>query len=110
MTNLVEGAEDLEEIVESIIELGKLKEKQNELQMKCEFVLGDAYEDDFRNKFNTSKNKISECINPTQSGWGAIRPPIRFCYIYLFHIAELYCRFMTFSLYLFDTFWANLDC
>ena len=62
MTNLVDDAEDLEEIVESIIGLGKLKEKQNELQMKCEFVLGDAYEDEFRDKFDTSKNKISECI------------------------------------------------
>ena len=44
MENLVEDAEDFEEIERSIIGLETLKEKQNELQMKCEFILGDAYE------------------------------------------------------------------
>ena len=44
LENLVEDAEDLEEIERSILGLETLKEKQNEFQMKCEFKLGDAYE------------------------------------------------------------------
>ena len=47
LTNLVEDAEDLEEIVESIIGLGKLKEKPNGLQINCD-------------KFDTCENNISE--------------------------------------------------
>ena len=61
LKNLVEDAEDLEEIERSIIGLETLKEKQNELQMKCEFILGDAYEAEFGRKFETNENKISDC-------------------------------------------------
>ena len=62
LRNLVEDAEDLEEIERGIIGLENLKEKQNELQMKCEFILRDAYEGESGDKFDTTDNKISVCI------------------------------------------------
>ena len=45
LTNLVDGAEDLEEIAESIKGLERLKENKNEMQIKCQLVMEDAYED-----------------------------------------------------------------
>ena len=62
LKNLVDDAGDLAEIAESIKGLEKLKEKQNELQIKCQLVLEDAYENEFRDMFNLSDSKISECI------------------------------------------------
>ena len=62
LTNLVDDAEDLEEIAESIKGLVRLKEKQNEMQIKCQLVLENAYEDQLKDMFNDSESKIVECI------------------------------------------------
>ena len=47
-------------------------------------------------------------VNPIHSGGDS--PPICCCSISLFLSMEMLCRFGTFSLYLFDTVWVNLDC
>ena len=62
MTNLVDDAEDLEEIAESIKRIEILKEKQNEMQIKCQLVLENAYEDQLKDMFNDSESKIVACI------------------------------------------------
>ena len=62
LTNLVDDAEDLEEIAESIKGLVRLKEKQNEIQIKCQLVMEDAYEDELKEMFNVSESNIIECI------------------------------------------------